>query len=48
MRAASPTIVRPAKIATIAAQDAERLGALAASDREAVRQYLLERLRELG
>jgi len=44
----APSIVRPAKIATIDAHDAERLGVLAVSDREAVRQYLLERLRELG
>ena len=39
-----PSIVRPAKIATIEARDAERLGTLPASDREAVRDYLQDRL----
>ncbi|MGD9614123.1 MAG: type II toxin-antitoxin system PemK/MazF family toxin [Alphaproteobacteria bacterium] len=39
----SPSIVRPAKIATIEARDAERLGALAVPDREAVASYLLAR-----
>ena len=43
-----PSIVRPAKIATIDAQDAVRLGTLAQSDREAVRRYLRERLGDLG
>ena len=37
------SIVRPAKIATIEARDAERLGVLAISDREAVASYLLDR-----
>jgi mRNA interferase MazF len=44
----APSIVRPAKIATIDAQDAARLGALPTSDREAVRHYLQERLGDLG
>ena len=44
----APSIVRPAKIATIDAQDAARLGALPTSDREAVRHYLRERLADLG
>ena len=39
-----PSIVRPAKIATIEAGDAERLGALPGRDRPAVRRYLRERL----
>ena len=39
-----PSIVRPAKIATIEARDAERLGRLPPSDREAVRRYLRDRL----
>jgi mRNA interferase MazF len=43
-----PSIVRPAKIATIDAQDAARLGILSASDRGPVRLYLRERLGELG
>jgi len=43
----APSIVRPAKIATIDAQDAAPLGSLPISDREAVRRYLQERLGEL-
>lgn len=39
-----PSIVRPAKIATIEARDAERLGSLPPADRQAVRRYLQERL----
>jgi mRNA interferase MazF len=39
-----PSIIRPAKIATIEADDAERLGTLAPPDRSAVRRYLRERL----
>jgi mRNA interferase MazF len=39
-----PSIVRPAKIATIKARDAERLGALAANDRVAVARYLRDTL----
>jgi PemK-like, MazF-like toxin of type II toxin-antitoxin system len=39
-----PSIVRPAKIATIEARDAERLGTLVPLDRAAVRQYLRNRL----
>jgi mRNA interferase MazF len=39
-----PSIVRPAKIATIEARDAERLGTLPPGDRDAVRGYLRERL----
>jgi PemK-like, MazF-like toxin of type II toxin-antitoxin system len=38
------SIVRPAKIATIEARDAERLGCLAPADRPAVRRYFRERL----
>lgn len=37
------SIVRPAKIATIEARDAERLGVLAVADRQAVASYLLDR-----
>jgi mRNA interferase MazF len=37
------SIVRPAKIATIEARDAERLGALPASDRTPVAIYLADR-----
>ena len=43
----APSIVRPAKIATIDARDAERLGRLPAEDREPVRRYLRELLGEL-
>ncbi len=39
-----PSIIRPAKIATIEARDAERLGTLPPRDRSAVRRYLRERL----
>ena len=39
----APSIVRPAKIATIEARDAKRLGVLAVPDREAVASYLLNR-----
>ena len=38
-----PSIVRLAKIATIEARDAERLGILPGADRGAVREYLRER-----
>lgn len=41
------SIVRPAKIATIEARDAERLGVLALPDREAVASYLLDRFATL-
>jgi mRNA interferase MazF len=44
----APSIVRPAKIATIDAQDAARLGKLSASDRPSVGLYLRERLGDLG
>jgi PemK-like, MazF-like toxin of type II toxin-antitoxin system len=44
----APSIVRPAKIATIDAHDADKLGALPEPDREAVWNYLRERLSELG
>jgi mRNA interferase MazF len=37
------SIVRPAKIATIEARDAERLGALSVADRDVVASYLLDR-----
>jgi len=39
----APSIVRPAKIATIEARDAGRLGAFAIPDREAIASYLLDR-----
>jgi mRNA interferase MazF len=42
-----PSIVRPAKIATIEARDAEQLGKLPPKDRSAVRRYLRERLSRL-
>ena len=38
------SLVRPAKLATIEARDAERLGALPPSDRAAIAAYLRERL----
>jgi mRNA-degrading endonuclease toxin of MazEF toxin-antitoxin module len=41
------SIVRPAKIATIEASDAERLGSLPPPDRAAVRDYLRDRLAAL-
>ena len=41
------SIVRPAKIATIEARDAERLGKLPARDRRAVRRYLGDFLSDL-
>jgi len=41
------SIVRPAKIATIEARDAERLGSLPPANRPAVRRYLRERLSRL-
>lgn len=44
----APSIVRPAKIATIDAQDAGKLGTLPTSDREAVHQYLRERLSDIS
>jgi mRNA interferase MazF len=40
----APSIVRPAKVATIEARDAERLGMLAAADRTAISDYLREAL----
>jgi mRNA interferase MazF len=43
-----PSIIRPAKIATIEARDAGRLGTLPAGDRSRVRIYLQERLAGLG
>ena len=42
-----PSIVRPAKIATIEARDAERLGILPPQDRGPVRLYLQQRLADL-
>ena len=42
----APSIVRPAKIATIDARDAGPLGTLPPADREAVRRYLRDRLSE--
>jgi mRNA interferase MazF len=44
----APSIVRPAKIATIEARDAGRLGTLPRRDRPAVRAYLQQRLAEFG
>lgn len=38
------SIVRPAKIATVEAREAERLGTLPSADREPVRRYLQDRL----
>jgi mRNA interferase MazF len=40
----APSIVRPAKLATIEARDAERLGSLAPAERRAVAEYLRSRL----
>jgi mRNA interferase MazF len=40
----APSIVRPAKIATIDAQDALPLGSLPKADREPVRRWLRDRL----
>jgi mRNA interferase MazF len=40
----APSLVRPAKIATIEARDAERLGHLSQADRAAVRQALRDSL----
>lgn len=39
-----PSIVRPAKLATIEAREAERLGALPMPDRPAISRYLRDRL----
>lgn len=39
-----PSLVRPAKLATIEARDTQRLGALAPRDRRAVSEYLRVRL----
>jgi mRNA interferase MazF len=44
----APSIVRPAKIATIDARDAGRLGTLPRDDRAAVRSYLRQQLSGLG
>jgi len=44
----APSIVRPAKIATIDARDAGRLGTLPQSERRAVRLYLRQRLAGLS
>ena len=43
----APSIVRPAKIATIDAEDASRLGTLPVGDRAPLRLYFRERLDEL-
>jgi mRNA interferase MazF len=40
----APSIVRPAKLATVEARDAERLGTLAAADRDAISNYLRDTL----
>ena len=42
-----PSIIRPAKIATIEARDAEALGQLPPRDRDAVRVYLRRQLSSL-
>ena len=42
-----PSIVRPAKMATVETRDTEPLGTLPRRDRAAVRQYLRQRLSEL-
>jgi mRNA-degrading endonuclease toxin of MazEF toxin-antitoxin module len=39
-----PSIIRPAKLTTIDARDADRLGVLAMADRAGVAQYLRDRL----
>ena len=39
-----PSIVRPAKIATIEARDAERLGTVPGADRAEISRYLRDRL----
>jgi mRNA interferase MazF len=44
----APSIARPAKIATIDAADAERLGVLPMSDRPAIRSYFQRRLADLA
>jgi len=44
----APSIVRPAKIATIDASDAGLLGTLPLADRDAVRIYLRQRFSALG
>lgn len=43
-----PSIVRPAKIATIEATDAEPLGTLPSADRGAIRHYLRARFSNLA
>ena len=43
-----PSIVRPAKLATIEARDAEKLGTLSPGDRAAIRRYFRERLYSLA
>jgi mRNA interferase MazF len=40
-----PSVVRPAKLATIESRDADRLGTLPLSDRAAIARYLEDRLR---
>ncbi|HEY1797788.1 MAG TPA: type II toxin-antitoxin system PemK/MazF family toxin [Stellaceae bacterium] len=42
-----PSVVRPAKLATIEARDADRLGSLPSADRAAVSRYLRARLHTL-
>lgn len=42
-----PSVVRPAKLATIEARDADRLGTLPSADRGAVSRYLRARLHAL-
>ena len=44
----APSIVRPAKLATIEARNAEKLGTLPPGDRAAIRRYVRERLYALG
>jgi mRNA interferase MazF len=40
-----PSVVRPAKLATIEERDADRLGKLPVADRQAIARYLRDRLR---
>jgi len=44
----APSLVRPAKLATIEARDAQRLGTLSPADRVAIARYLRERLAPLS
>ena len=48
LQAPVPSIVRPAKIATIEVRDAEKLGTLPRPDRLAVARFFLRLLSPLG